>query len=176
MIGWLIRPLRGLVQILTAHDSSRQVAMGVVLGVILGLATPWTLISVCLTLSILILRVNRAAGFSAAALLALLTPWIDPLTHNLGARVLTIPSFQPTFARLYDAPLGPWIGFHNTVGIGSLLLGIYIAYPVYLAVHTLVDRLRPTALRWIMKYRMARVLLGADLAGRFGASGLGPLA
>jgi multisubunit Na+/H+ antiporter MnhE subunit len=27
--------------------------------------------------------------------------------------------------------LGPWLGFNNTIVTGSLLLGLYLAYPVY---------------------------------------------
>lgn len=175
MIGWLISPLRRVAAVLLANDSDRQIAAGAALGVLLGLSLPWTLIALAATLALLSLRVNRAAGFGVASLVAAATPWIDPFTHVLGQRVLTAPSLQETFADLYDAPLGPWIGFHNTVGCGSLLLGIYLAYPVYLAVRTASGRLRPTAVRLLLRYRVARILLGADLYNRAGAHRWGTL-
>ena len=31
----------------------------------------------------------------------------------------------------FNLPLGPWLGFNNTVVAGSFLLGLYISYPVY---------------------------------------------
>ena len=175
MIGWLISPLRRFVAVLVANDSDAQIAAGATLGVVLGLALPWTLIALALTLALLVLRVNRAAGFGTASLVAAATPWIDPFTHTLGERILTAPSLQSTFATAYDAPLGPWIGFHNTVGCGSLLLGVYLAYPVFLGVRTASEKFRPTATRLLLKYRIARVLLGADLCNRLGAQRWGSL-
>lgn len=175
MIGWLIGPLRRFVAVLVANDSDRQIAAGAALGIVLGLALPWTLIALATSLAILALRVNRAAGFGTATVVAAATPWIDPFTHRLGERVLTTPSLQGALAWLYDAPLGPWIGFHNTVGCGSLLLGVYLAYPAYLAARSFSKRLRPAAVRLILRYRIARVLLGADVYNRIGAHRWGTL-
>lgn len=175
MIGWLIAPLRRLAAVLLANDSDRQIAAGAAIGVVLGLALPWTLVALGATLALLAFRVNRAAGFGVASLVAAITPWIDPVTHLLGERVLLAPSLQEHFAAAYDAPLGPWIGFHNTVGCGSLLLGVYLAYPVYLAVRTASERLRPAAVRLLLRYRVARILLGADLYNRAGAHRWGTL-
>ena len=32
---------------------------------------------------------------------------------------------------IFNWPLGPWIGFNNTVVTGTLLIGLYVAYPTY---------------------------------------------
>ncbi len=166
MFDWLFAPLRSLVSILAANDSSRQVAAGIAIGVVLGLVPKATLVAVLLGVLLCALRVNRGAGMTAAALIAPLAPMLDPFTHKLGLKVLTIHSLQPTFAWLYDAPLGPWWGLHNTVVCGSLLVGLYLSYPVYLVARGAVDRLRPPAVRLILKYKLGRVLLGAQLTDK----------
>ncbi len=157
-----------MVTILVANDSTRQIGAGVALGVVLGLVPTGNLISFTLLFLLAALRVNRMAGLATMAAIAAITPWLDPFLHLLGAKVLTISSLQSTFAGIYDAPLGAWIGFHNTVVMGALLVGIYTAYPIYLLVNSIVDRLRPSIVQWILKYRIGRILLGVDISSRLG--------
>lgn len=168
MTDLLFRPLRSCIEVLLANDSSRQIAAGVALGVVLGLVPKMTLLAVVLGVLLCALRVNKAAGLMTAAAVGGLAPLADAFTHKLGLKVLTLPSLQPTYAWLYDAPLGPWWGLQNTVACGSLLLGLYLAYPTYLITRGLVDRIRPRAVRWILKYKLGRVLLGAQVTSRLG--------
>ncbi|TWU00041.1 hypothetical protein Pla108_09840 [Botrimarina colliarenosi] len=172
MFEWLISPLRSLVAVLAAHDSSRQVAAGVAIGVVLGLVPKATLVAVLLGVLLCALRVNKVAGLTAASLVGMLAPLADPFTHKLGLKVLTVPSLQPTYSYLYDAPLGAWWGLHNSVTCGSLLVGLYLSYPVYLVTRGLVDRLRPAAVRWILKYKLGRLLMGVQITDKLSA-GLG---
>lgn len=172
MFQWLLSPLRGLVAVLVANDSSRQIAAGIAIGVVLGMVPKATLLAVVLGVLLCALRVNKGAGLTAAALVGSLAPLLDPFTHKLGLKVLTLPSLQPTYAWFYDAPLGPWWGLHNTVACGSLLVGLYLSYPVYLVARGLVDRVRPRAVRWILKYKLGRLLLGAQITDKLSA-GLG---
>jgi uncharacterized protein (TIGR03546 family) len=172
MFDWLFAPLRSLVGILVANDSSRQVAAGVAIGVCLGLVPKATLVAVLLGVLLCALRVNKGAGLTTAAFVAPLAPMLDPFTHKLGLKVLTIPSLQPTYAWFYDTPLGPWWGLHNTVVCGSVLVGLYLSYPIYLVTRGLVDRIRPRAVKWILKYKLGRVLLGAQFTDKLSV-GLG---
>lgn len=171
MIHWVTTPLRNVTNILLANDSSGQVAAGVTLGVILGLLPTGNLLSCLLLFLLAALRVNRMAGLCTMGIVASLTPWIDPFLHTLGAKVLTISSLQPTFSRLYEAPLGAWIGFHNTVTMGALLVGVYMSYPIFLTIDSLVKRVRPSIVKFVLKYRITRWLLGADISSRLGFTG-----
>ena len=170
MGGWLTGPIRGAAKVLLSNESSGQIAAGVALGLMLGLAPKATLTAVALGVLICALRVNRAAAFGVAAAVAPLAPMLDSFTHKLGLKVLTLPSLQPTYAWLYDAPLGPWWGLHNTVACGSLLVGLYLSYPLYLATRATVDRLRPGVVRWLLRWRATRWLMGVDVTTRLGSS------
>lgn len=171
MIHWVTTPLRNTAKILLANESSGQVAAGITLGVVIGLLPTGNLLSCVLLFLLAALRVNRMAGLCSMGIIASLTPWIDPFLHTLGAKVLTISSLQPTYSWLYDAPFGAWIGFHNTVTMGALLVGVYVSYPIFLASDSLVKRLRPSLVRMILKYRITRWLLGADITSRLGLTG-----
>lgn len=168
MLSYFLRPLRGAVSVFAANESPRQIAAGMALGAVLGMVPKGNLIAVVLLTLLFALRMNRTAGLLTAAAFSLVSLALDPFTHRLGARLLSIVSMQPTYAWLYDLPLGPWIGFHNTVVIGSLVVGLYIAYPVYLVSRIVLDRVHAPIARWLMRYRVARWLMGADLSSRFG--------
>ncbi|QDU90538.1 hypothetical protein Pla175_39440 [Pirellulimonas nuda] len=171
MLG-LVRPLRQLAGLFTAHDSPRQVAAGVAIGMVLGLVPKGNLIAVLLGMTLMVFRVNRTAGLLSAALFSWIGLGMDGFTDRLGGIVLAAPSMQGAYAWLYDLPLGPWIGFNNTVVLGSLLTGLYLSYPCYLLTHLVYARLQPPALRWIARYRLGRWLMGADWSQRLGLTGV----
>ena len=131
MLSLLLRPLRGAVAVLLANDSPRQVATAVALGAVIGLVPKGNLIAVSLVVLLCSLQINRTAGLMSAAIFSWIGFYLDGFSHRVGAQLLSIEWLQPQFATLYDLPLGPWIGFHNTVVMGSLLVGLYLAYPVY---------------------------------------------
>jgi uncharacterized protein (TIGR03546 family) len=133
MVWRLVRPLRVSVEALLAGDSSRQLAAGFALGMVLGLMPKGNLIALSLCVLLFALRVNKPLALVAAVMFTCVGPLADSFTHQLGAEVLRIGVLQPGFASVYKLPLGPWIGLHNTVVMGSLLVGLYLVYPVYWA-------------------------------------------
>jgi hypothetical protein len=42
---------------------------------------------------------------------------------------------------VFNLPGGPWLGFNNTVTCGALLVGLYVAYPVYYGTRVICERL-----------------------------------
>lgn len=171
MLSLLLKPLRQTVRVLVAHDSPRQIAAGVAIGVALGLVPKGNLIAVTLGGVLLGLRVNRSAGLATAAACSWIGLFLDGFFHDVGAGVLAAPGLQSAYAWLYDQPLGPWLAFNNTVVIGSLSVGAYLAYPAYLLTHWVVERYQAPAARALTKYRVARALLGLDVSARLGGAG-----
>jgi uncharacterized protein (TIGR03546 family) len=125
-IAFLRRTIHSLIA-----DSPQRLAGGFALGMVIGLVPKANLIALTLCVLLVSLRVNKGLAVAAAVVISVFSPWMDPFTHKLGASVLAIDSLQATYAWLYNLPLGPWLGFHNTVVTGSLLLGAYLAYPIY---------------------------------------------
>lgn len=141
--------------------------MGFTIGMVLGMLPKGNLIALAVAMLLCAVKVNRAAGLMAAGLFSLVGPLTDPVTHKLGATLLTQETLQRAFAWLYDQPLGPFLGFHNTVTIGALMLAVYSTYPCYYGSHLFFSRLGPPVRRWIIRYRLGRTLAGAQFAARY---------
>jgi uncharacterized protein (TIGR03546 family) len=168
MLSLVLRPVRQLIDALTANDSPNQLAVGFTIGMMLGLVPKGNLIAVALMVLLCAVRVNRSAGLLSAAMFSLVAPLLDGITHKIGEAVLYQPGLQGAYAWLYDQPLGPFIGFHNTVTIGALLLGLYITYPCFYGSRMVFVRFGPQVASFVEKYRVGRKIKGAQLAARWG--------
>jgi uncharacterized protein (TIGR03546 family) len=122
---------RRAVHALLAFNSSGQLAAGFAIGMVIGLVPKGNLIALSLCVLLFSLRCNKGLAILAAALFSCVAPWTDPFAHKLGIAALSLQPLQSTYASVYNLPLGPWLGFNNTVVAGSLLLGLYGAYPVF---------------------------------------------
>ncbi|MCI0492161.1 MAG: TIGR03546 family protein [Planctomycetes bacterium] len=152
MFSYFIAPVRRVIEALVSSDSSRQLAAGFTLGMIVGLLPKGNLIAISLCVAIFALRVNTGFALVAATLFSWVGPAIDPFAHKLGGTVLTCQPMQACYASLWNAPLGSWSGFNNTVVMGSLCIGLYFAYPVYWACLTSCETTRPTAAAWANRF------------------------
>jgi uncharacterized protein (TIGR03546 family) len=132
MVRFLIRPVRALVDALVKNNSSREIAAGFALGLVLGLVPKGNLIAVSLLVLLFSLRVNRGAGLVATFTFSWFGGVLDPFAHKAGIYLLTLGSMQATYASLLQLPLGVWFEFNNTVVAGSLAIGLYLLYPVFL--------------------------------------------
>lgn len=131
MFSAALRPLRLVVQALLAHDASNQLALGFALGIVLGLVPKGNLIAVSLLVLLFSLRVNKGVSLLAAFAFSWVGPALDPFADRLGANILSAGTLQPTYAALFQMPLGPWFDFNNTVVVGSLVIGLWAFYPAY---------------------------------------------
>jgi uncharacterized protein (TIGR03546 family) len=146
--------VRRIVHGLLASDSSSQLAAGFTLGMIIGLVPKGNLIAMSLCVLLFSLRVNKGMALLAAVLFSMAGPWADSFSHKLGLALLSTDSLQSTYALAMGLPLGPWLGFDNTVVAGTLALGLYLAYPVYWISRVLCTWLRPYVLAWMNQHRI----------------------
>lgn len=164
---FLLKPLRQFAGAMLGNDSPRQLAAGVTLGMMLGMVPKGNLIAIALGALLFGLKVNRSAGLVAAMVFTAFGSTADGFAHKLGKNVLEMPSLQATFAWLYNLPLGPWIGFNNTVVLGSLLLAIYFSYPVYWFSRFAFEAWQPKGAGFLRRFRVTRVLLGLQLTTKW---------
>jgi uncharacterized protein (TIGR03546 family) len=135
----IVAPLRSVVQALLRNNSSSQLAAGFALGMIVGLMPKGNLIALSLFVMLFSLRCNVGISLVAVVMFSFAATWTDPVAHKLGVAVLSMEPLQATYASVFNLPLGPWLGFDNSVVTGSLLLGLWLAYPVYWITRTLCE-------------------------------------
>lgn len=131
MLSPAIAVLRKFVHGLVANNSSGQLAAGFAIGMIIGLVPKGNLIALSLCVLLFSLRCNQGLALVAAVMFSCVGCWTDSVAHKIGQFVLSLQSLQATYASMFNLPLGPWIGFNNTVVAGSLLMGTFFAYPAY---------------------------------------------
>jgi uncharacterized protein (TIGR03546 family) len=171
MLNLLLRPLRLVAQILTANESPRQTAWGFALGMMVGLLPKGTLLAIMLAMLLCGLKVNRTAGLLGIGIFSWVGWLLDGFAHRLGAIVLLWEPARGAFTWLYEAPLGPWIGWNNTVILGQLLIGLYLFYPAYRGAHVVATKYQPRVAAWLMKYKVIRWLRGAEIGAQWGLDG-----
>jgi len=151
MFSAVVAPIRSAVRGLLACNSSGQLAAGFAVGMIIGLLPKGNLIALSLCVLLFSLRCNKGLAILAAVLFSFVGTWADPFAHKLGLAVLSLGPLQSTYASVLSFPLGAWLGFNNTVVTGSLLVGLYFAYPVYWAMRLVcsgIQRLIATRPTW----------------------------
>jgi uncharacterized protein (TIGR03546 family) len=167
MLLRFIRPLRVLARLFTAAGSPRQLALGLAVGMLVGLVPKGNLTAILLMGVLLASRVNLGTGMIGAVMFSWLAAALDPLSHRIGEALLTRESLQPMWTHLYRLPLAPWTALNNTVVLGSLLLGLWLFYPVYRLSELGFAHGRPRIGQWVARYRIGQVLAGAEIvAGR----------
>ncbi len=98
---------------------------------IIGLVPKGNLIALSLCVLLFSMRCNKGLGLAVAVVFSFVGPWTESFAHRLGLAALSLEPLEATYASIFKLPLGPWLGFDNTVVTGSLLMGLYVAYPVY---------------------------------------------
>lgn len=171
MLNLFLRPLRILAQALIGNDTPRQSAWGFTLGMMVGLLPKGNLVAVAIAMLLCGTKVNRAAGLLGIGLFSYAGWALDDFAHRVGAMAIIWEPVQPRLAWLYEQPLGPYMGLNNTVVMGQLLIGFYLFYPTYRASHAMATYVRPRVNGYLMKYRVIRWLLGAEVGAQWGLDG-----
>jgi uncharacterized protein (TIGR03546 family) len=131
MLSDSVAALRKFCRALLASNAPEQLALGFTIGMMIGLVPKGNLIALSLCVLLFSMRCNKGLGLAVAVAFSFVGPWTDQFAHRLGLAMLSVEPIQATYASIFQQPLGPWLGFNNTVVAGSLLIGLYVAYPIY---------------------------------------------
>jgi uncharacterized protein (TIGR03546 family) len=98
-----------------------------------------------MTLILYLVNVNLGFGLLGILITTVLSFGLDPWAGKIGALILSMPTLTPLWTLLYNIPLVPFTRFNNTVMMGSVILALILAIPIYLGVKWAVVQYR---LRW----------------------------
>ena len=128
---FLIKQLLKLINLIHSETGTIQIASGIAAGFVLGMAPVFSLQTLVIFTIIIIFRVQFGAAMLAAFFFKIVAYLFDPLFHYAGAWFLELPSLQPAFTWMYNAPLVPFTQFNNTVVMGSGVVSLAL-FPVIL--------------------------------------------
>ena len=128
MIGYIIKLLKAL----GSNSKPSQIANSFCIGLILGLMPKGNLLWWLVFVFFMFVRINKAGYFIMMILGAFISPYFDPIFHQIGEAVLTYETLVPTFAKLLEIPFVGFTRFNNTIVCGSLVAGIIAYIPLFL--------------------------------------------
>ena len=156
MLLWVIRPLKNLLSAISPHDTPRQLALGVALGIAVGLVPKGNLTAIALTMLLFGSRVNLGTGVLAAFCFSWVGTLVDPVSHVIGSAILTSTPIQSMLAPIFNLPLVPWTALNNTVVLGSLFLGVGQFYFSYRLSRPFFEKYQPKVLQQLRRVRRER--------------------
>jgi uncharacterized protein (TIGR03546 family) len=134
----ILKQLFDLFKLLNSENGENQVAAGVALGFVLGMSPIFSLQALLIFILILVFRIQFGAAMIASFFFAFMAYLFDPLFHQVGKIILTLPALQQVFTQLYNLPLIPFTRFNNTIVMGGGIVGFVFALPVFLVSRKLI--------------------------------------
>ena len=142
-------------------DSPAQLALGVALGLVIGLLPKDSLLPYAIGLIALLSNANLLTLVISGILFSWVGPTADPLTHQIGGWLLTLGPLESVWVWLYQIPVVPWTRFNNTIVMGSLVLGLLLSVPIYSLSKHFFQAYGDVCFRLIFQNRISRWLAGS---------------
>ncbi|UCD11210.1 MAG: TIGR03546 family protein [Nitrospinaceae bacterium] len=148
----MLGPVLKVFKALNSNARPWQLSLGVVFGMLVGLtplSSPHNLVVVFLAFIInlnLGLMILSFAFFSGVAYL------LDPLFHSLGYGVLTAEGLNDFWTRFFSCPVFLLGKLNNSIVMGSLLVSLALAVPVFLLFNVVVSQYREQIQARLKKY------------------------
>jgi len=127
----VIKLLQSLFKTLHSEGSPRQVAAGIMLGAGIGLTPLLSAHNLVLFTAIVLLNVSFGGGMLGMALFTPLGFLLDPLFDKVGLALLEVPGLRGLWTDWYNIPLLPYTNFNNSVTLGSFVVWVVAAVPIY---------------------------------------------
>lgn len=162
----MLSSLFKFLRILSSDVDPIQISLGLTLGMVAGLSPLLSIQCVVALLLMIVLRVNISVFFLSYAVVSLFAYLADPLLANLGNSVLTNPDLQSLFTTMYNNGFWRFLGFNNTVAMGSLVLGAILLVPVLLLSNFLVKKYRLVIEKQIKNSKLFKFIQNSKVLGK----------
>lgn len=121
----------------SSHHRPGQIALGITIGLLIGLLPKTTALFACVGLISFFMPVHLPLLTLTAFVASFAAPLLEAPLGQLGLWSLTHPRSAAFWFKLDRLPLVPWLGIHNSVVHGSFMLWMCSAIPVYVCSRSL---------------------------------------
>ncbi len=143
---------------LNSESSSRQIALAISLGFIVGLSPFFTLHNILLLLIVLFIRVHIGSFILSVGFFSGLSYLLSGIIVQLGEYLLTNDDLTGFFTKLYQLDLFKLAHYHHTYTLGAIVLGLLLALPLYFLSNTLIQKYRIHIKAFFEKLRIVKAL------------------
>ena len=120
----MLRTFAKFLKILNSDAEPGQISLGFAFAMIAGFTPLMSLHNLLVLLLVLLLRVNLSAFLLGLAFFSALAFALDPLFHQIGLALLTLPALNGMWTALYNSTLWRLERFNNSIVMGSLAVSL----------------------------------------------------
>ena len=152
----MLGPVLKIFKALNSNAKPWQLSLGVVFGAIIGLTPLWNLHNVVLLFLSLVISMNIALMLLSFAFFSGVAYLLDPVFHKVGYAVLTKASLRGFWTDFFTSPLAVLSNLNNSIVLGSLIVSILLAVPLFFVCQILVTKYRDNIQGFIDKIPLLR--------------------
>lgn len=127
------KALASLLKISSSRYQPPQIATAVAAGVITGFAMQSPVIGLALSCLCWLLPIHLPIYMACTTLAFMYAGQLEIRAGHLGSWLLTQSDAAPLMMSFQSMPYAPWLRLHNTVVVGSVIVGFALSVPVYAA-------------------------------------------
>jgi uncharacterized protein (TIGR03546 family) len=154
---WL-KIISKIIRILNAEATPKQIAGGVMLGMIIGVTPTFSLHNIVVVFLILVIKVNLTAAILSMFAFDLIAYGLDPFSDWIGYGILTSTALRPVWIEAYNAAIIPFTRFNNTIVMGSFVISLILLYPIFRLTKYGVERYRSDLASTFQRWRIVRAV------------------
>ena len=160
----ILKYVAKLLKALTSGESPKQLAGGLILGMVLGLVPFGNLISLFIIVLIILINVNVSMAILGFAVFKGIAYLLDPVFHDLGYQLLVnTPALKGIWTSLYNSPVFVLTNFNNTVVLGSFLISLVLLLPVFFLAKVGVVQYREKIHARVVKWKIIQIMKSTKL-------------
>lgn len=163
MIRYIVKMFRAL----NANANPGEIAHAVSIALLLAFLPKNNLLWYILFVFFLFVRINKGAYFLLLILFSMCASAFDPIFDSVGYKILTLPALEGTFSTLIEIPFAGFTRFNNTIVMGSLICGIILYIPAYIAGRAFVKIWRTVIASRIRKNPVMKAFYKLPLVDKF---------
>jgi uncharacterized protein (TIGR03546 family) len=155
---FLLKQIFAFFQLLNSDTGTNQIAAGIACGLILGFAPVFSLQTVLVIILLFFFRIQIGAATLSAFFFKFVAFLLDPVFNRAGMAILETESLRPLFTDLYNMPIVPLTRFYNSVVMGSGVVSIILAIPMFFLAKKLVIKYRATVVARFQQTKVWKAL------------------
>lgn len=152
----MLQQLAKLLKALNSDSNPAQISLAFILGMILGFTPLWSAHNILVLLLVCVLRINLSAFILAFGVFSGLAYLFDSAFILMGELLLNNAELKSFWTGLYQSDFWRLLHFNHTLTMGSLLVSLILAVPLYFIFRLLITKYRENVMSWIEKSRLAK--------------------
>lgn len=154
----MITLLAKLLNALNSENSTRQIALAIALAFVYGVSPVVSLQAFFVLFFVLLVKVHLASFILAVGVFKGVSYGLTGAASNIGEYLLTTDALSGSFNTLYQYDIFKLAHLHHTYNLGSLVLGVLIAIPLYFVSKLLIEKYRQHIKAYFEQLRIVKAL------------------